>query len=106
MLIHNKTIILGKAYSLRKNKRAKKENSYTIKVDTDSIKYALIEYFISIENHQLAAITVLNTQKCIPCSISPEHITLESQLLLFEGYSLTRKKHLHLYLQIKLLRNA
>lgn len=45
MRLHNKAIISGKKYSSRKNKRVKKQNSYTIKTSLDSPQYGLINFF-------------------------------------------------------------
>ena len=52
----------------------------------DCPNYGLIDFFLSTNDHFLAAITVLDIRKGIPYSISPDEITLESQSLLFEGY--------------------
>lgn len=86
MRLYKKAVILGKTYSSRKNKRAQKQNSYTVRTCLDTAQYGLIEFFLSTKDHFLAAITVLNIQKGIPHSISPDEVTLESQSLLFEGY--------------------
>lgn len=86
MRLHKKAIIMGKTYSSRKNKRVKKQNTYTVKTCVDTAPYGLIEYFVSTKSGPLAAITVLNVQKGIPYTISPDDVTRESQSLLFEGY--------------------
>ena len=44
---HNRAVILGKRYSSRKNKRVKKQNSYTIKTSLDCARYGLIDFFVS-----------------------------------------------------------
>ena len=86
MRLYKKAVIKGKSYSSRSNKRVKKQNSYTISTCLDSAPYGLIDFFVSTKDHTLAAITVLDVQKGVPHSISPDDITVESQSLLFEGY--------------------
>jgi len=84
--IHTKAIINGKSYSARINKRAKKQNSFTVMISNDPMYYGLIERFLCVEGHCLAAITELNVHKGISHDISSDVITPESQCLLFEDY--------------------
>ena len=86
MRLHKKAIISGKKYSSRKNKRVKKQNSYTIKTYQDYPQYGLIEFFLSTDDQFLACIVALDIKKGVPYSISPNIITLDSQPLLFEDY--------------------
>ena len=88
-LIHHKAIINGKVFFSISNKRVKKRNGYTImfrELSTNQC-YALVEKFISVNGHHIAAVKTLQTHVSGPPHKIPDRVvTTDSLYTLFNDH--------------------
>ena len=78
----------GRTYFGKQNKRITKRNDYTVSFkNSDTISFAIINHFLSIDDHSFAEIQHLNVEHTGPIrSLASDSITPSSQKVLFEDY--------------------
>ena len=87
--VYLKAKVNGHIYSSKENKRALRQNSFTISFSSEPmcVNYGIIEKFLMVNGSPLAIITnLLVCSHGPPHQFSPSTLTAETQKLIFDDY--------------------